>query len=407
MKIGIIKEGKIPADKRVALTPLQCSQLKKEFPGVEVYVQKSLVRSYDDDEFADFGLPLVEDVSHCDLLLGIKEVPIQHLVEGKKYMFFSHTIKQQPHNQKLMQALLEKKIEMIDYECLTDIKHNRIIGFGRFAGIVGAYNGLLGYGRKYDLFDLQPAWKCRDLEELEEELERVKLPNIKILVTGGGRVANGAIEILGALKIRKVTAYEFLNAHFREPVYCQIHSKDYNESKSGDNWNDKEFYEHPERYQSTFLPYTSVCDLLITCHYWNPKAPVLFTKEDMKAENFRISVIADVTCDINGSVPSTSRSCTIEHPFYGYNPQTEKEDVAFSKNTITIMAVDNLPCELPRDASEDFGKALLDRVFPHILGNDSDRTIERATICKDGKLMEGFGYLNEYAGGVTSDTLDV
>ena len=399
MKIGILKEEKIPADKRVALTPLQCSLLKKEFPEVEVFVQKGEDRSYSDEEFIDFGLPIVEDISHCDLLLGIKEVPVHKLIPGKKYLFFSHTIKKQPHNKKLMKALLEKKIEMMDYECLTDNKHNRIIGFGRFAGIVGAYNGLLGYGRKYNLFELKPAWKCRDLEELEKELERVKLPNIKILVTGGGRVANGAIEILGALKIRKVTAYEFLNAHFREPVYCQIHSKDYNENKNGEAWNDKEFYENPERYSSTFLPFAKVCDLLITCHFWNPKAPVLFTKEDMKADNFRISVIADITCDINGSVPSTSRSSSIEHPFYGYNPQTEKEDVAFSKDTITVMAVDNLPCELPRDASEDFGKALLDRVFPHLLGNDSDRIIERATLCKDGKLMEGFAYLNDYALG--------
>jgi len=399
MKIGILKEEKIPADKRVALTPLQCSLLKKEFPEVEVFVQKGEDRSYSDEEFIDFGLPIVEDISHCDLLLGIKEVPVHKLIPGKKYLFFSHTIKKQPHNKKLMKALLEKKIEMMDYECLTDNKHNRIIGFGRFAGIVGAYNGLLGYGRKYNLFELKPAWKCRDLEELEKELERVKLPNIKILVTGGGRVANGAIEILGALKIRKVTAYEFLNAHFREPVYCQIHSKDYNENKNGEAWNDKEFYENPERYSSTFLPFAKVCYLLITCHFWNPKAPVLFTKEDMKADNFRISVIADITCDINGSVPSTSRSSSIEHPFYGYNPQTEKEDVAFSKDTITVMAVDNLPCELPRDASEDFGKALLDRVFPHLLGNDSDRIIERATLCKDGKLMEGFAYLNDYALG--------
>ena len=399
MKIGILKEEKIPADKRVALTPLQCSLLKKEFPEVEVFVQKGEDRSYSDEEFIDFGLPIVEDISHCDLLLGIKEVPVHKLIPGKKYLFFSHTIKKQPHNKKLMKALLEKKIEMMDYECLTDNKHNRIIGFGRFAGIVGAYNGLLGYGRKYKLFELKPAWKCRDLEELEKELERVKLPNIKILVTGGGRVANGAIEILGALKIRKVTAYEFLNAHFREPVYCQIHSKDYNENQNGEAWNDKEFYENPERYSSTFLPFAKVCDLLITCHFWNPKAPVLFTKEDMKADNFRISVIADITCDINGSVPSTSRSSSIEHPFYGYNPQTEKEDVAFSKDTITVMAVDNLPCELPRDASEDFGKALLDRVFPHLLGNDSDRIIERATLCKDGKLMEGFAFLNDYALG--------
>ncbi len=398
MKIGIIREAKTHPDKRVALTPGQCLALVMDFPVAEIYVQASHVRCYNDSEYTDLGLTVLEDLSHCDLLLGIKEVPTEQLIPCKKYMFFSHTIKEQPHNRNLLKTLLVKQIEMIDYECLTDARHNRIIGFGRYAGIVGAYNGLLGYGKKYGLFDLRPAYEFHDHDELETELFKVKLPNVKILVTGGGRVANGALEILGALKIRKVTAYEFLNCSFREPVYCQLHSKDYHRPKEGNAWNEAEFYQYPERYESAFNVFAAVCDLLITCHFWNPKAPRLFTEEDMKTDDFRISVIADVTCDINGSVPSTLRSSTIEEPFYGYNPQTKCEDEAFNKDTITVMAVDNLPCELPRDSSEDFGKALLERVFPKIFGFDKELVIQRATICKEGKLTPGYEYLKNYAG---------
>ena len=396
IRLGIIREGKVPPDKRVPLTPLESSELQRRFPNLEIYVQPSPIRCYSDDEYTAFGIPLSEDLSHCDILMGVKEVPSEMLIPGKKYMFFSHTIKKQPHNRKLLRDVLEKKIQLIDYECLTDKEHNRIIGFGRYAGIVGAYNGILGYGKKYDLFHLKPANKCRDRAEMEEELKRAKLPNIKILLTGGGRVANGAIETLSALKIRKVTPYEFLHNSYREPVYCQLHSKDYHEAKDGSSWNLKDFYQHPEKYNSTFLRYTRVTDLLITGHFWDPAQPRLFSKEDMKSPDFHISVIADITCDINGSVPSTLRASTIPEPFYGYNPVTEGIDLPFSTNTITVMAVDNLPCELPRDASDDFGKELSERVLPFLFGEDSEGMIERASITKDGKLMPQFEYLSDY-----------
>lgn len=396
IKLGVLRETKSPPDKRVPLTPLQCTELMREYPGLTVVVQPSPIRCYEDAEYTGFGLKLQEDLSDCDILVGVKEIPADNFIEGKKYLFFSHTIKKQPHNKKMIQAIIKKRIELIDYECLTDENHNRVIGFGRYAGIVGAYNGILGYGKKYDLFHLIPANKCRDRAEMERELERVKLTNVKILITGGGRVANGAIETLSALKIRKVTPYEFLNASFREPVYCQLHSKDYYERKDGSSWDRDDFYRNPEKYESRFLPYTRVCDLLITAHYWDPGCNRLFTKKDMHSADFRISVIADVSCDIEGSVPSTLRASSIADPFYGYNPETEEEDIPFSKNTITVMAVDNLPCELPRDASEDFGKELMQRVFPYLLGEDKIKMIERATITKGGKLTPKYIYLEDY-----------
>jgi saccharopine dehydrogenase (NAD+, L-lysine-forming) len=400
MRLGIIREEKVPTDKRVPLTPLECSELLRIYPGLEIYIQPSMVRCYSDEEYSAFGLALREDLSSCDMLIGVKEVPVDKLIPGKRYMFFSHTVKKQPHNRKLMKGMLEKKIEMMDYETLTDKDNNRIIGFGRYAGIVGAYNGIRGYGMRYDLFHIKPANKCRDRSEMEEEMKRVKLPNIKIVLTGGGRVANGAIETLSALKIRKVTPYEFLHHSYREPVYCQLHSKDYHDAKDGSSWTLKDFFEHPEHYFSTFKPFTKVADLLISAHFWDPRAPKLFTKDDMRSPGFHIGVIADITCDIDGSVPSTVKASTIDEPFYGYNPQTDAIDIPFSKTSVTIMAVDNLPCELPRDASDSFGRDLLERVFPAILEKDEAGIIERSVICKDGKLMPHFEYLQEYAFGV-------
>jgi saccharopine dehydrogenase (NAD+, L-lysine-forming) len=396
IKLGILREEKVPPEKRVPFTPLQCSELMRAYPGLEVLVQRSKDRCYTDAEYASFGLPLTEDLSQCDILMGLKEIPIEKLIADKKYFIFSHTIKKQPHNKKMLQAMMARKIQLVDYECLTDKDHNRIIGFGRYAGIVGAYNGILGYGKRYNMFDLKPAHLCRDREELEEELERVRLPNMKILVTGGGRVANGVIEALGMLKIRKVTPYEFLHCSYREPVYCQLHSKDYYQAKDGSSWSSKDFYTHPEKYVSTFLPYTKECDLLITAHFWDVHAPVLFTKDQMKLPDFHISEIADITCDINGSVPSTLKPSSIAEPFYGYNPLTEQIDIPFNKTSVTIMAVDNLPCELPRESSEDFGKELAERVIPSVFGEDKEGIVERATICKNGKLTPHFEYLSDY-----------
>ena len=296
-----------------------------------------------------------------------------------------------------MKTLIEKKIEMIDYETLTDKNHNRIIGFGRFAGVVGAYNGILGYGLKYDLFRLKPANLCRDRAEMEEELKRVKLPNIKIALTGGGRVANGAIETLSALRIRKVTAEEFLSMSFREPVYCQLNPRDYVERPNDHNFDLNDFFKNPEHFVSKFNAFTKVTDLYISAHYWDPRSPKMFTDKDMLAPDFHISVIADITCDVDGSVPTTIRSSTIESPFYGYHVLNHHEDLPFNKDTICIMAVDNLPCELPRDASDDFGKDLKERVLPFLFSVDPDKVIERASICKNGKLTQTFEYLKDYA----------
>lgn len=399
MKLGIVREEKLPHDKRVPFTPVQCKYLLEEYPGLEMAVQPGPWRCYTDDEYRKHGILLQEDLSDCDVLMGVKEVPVDQLIAGKKYLFFSHTIKKQAHNLKLLKTMLEKKIEMIDYECMVDEAGHRVIGFGRYAGLVGAYNGIMAYGLKYGLFELKPAHLCHDKKEMFRELERISLPNIKIVVTGGGRVANGALEVLGVLGLRKVTTYEFLHYSFREPVYVQLHSEDYHRSKDGTPFSNQDFYQHPEKYDCTFAgnnSFAGFCDLLIHCTFWDPRAAVLFTKQQMRDPRFRISVIADVTCDINGSIPSTTRASTIDDKFYGYNPNTERIEEPFAPSTITVMAIDNLPCELPRDASEGFGKHLMERVMPFLI-NEDDGMIDRATIVKNGKVQPRFAHLSDWA----------
>lgn len=396
IKVGILKETKIPPDRRVAIAPEQGKELLKKFPQVELFIQHSENRCFSDKEYSDSGLTVKEDLSDCDILIGVKEVNISTLIPDKTYLFFSHTTKEQPHNRKLLQEIVRRKISLIDYEHLTDKGNIRLVSFSRWAGIVGAYNGLIAYGLRKLLFDLLPAHQCSSMEEMFAELKKVKLDNIKILISGGGRVAYGAMETLAPLKLKKVTPAEFLTETFNEPVYCQIDPWNYVKRKQGE-WIDLEhFFKHPDEYESTFLPYTKVTDFFIACHYWDPKSPVFMTKQDMKANDYKMSVIADVSCDVNGPIPSTIRASSIAEPFYGYNPVAEKEADTFNKNNITVMAVDNLPGELPRDSSVYFGKELVEKIFPYLFGNDNEGIIERATIVKQGKLSEKYAYLVDY-----------
>jgi saccharopine dehydrogenase (NAD+, L-lysine-forming) len=398
MKIGLIREGKVPPDKRVPFTPLQVEEIQQRFPQVKIVCQESPIRCFKDNEYRELDTEVISDMSSCDVLMGIKEVPVENLVEGKTYLFFSHTIKKQPYNKKLLQAVLKKKIRLIDYEVLKDRQGNRLVAFGRYAGIVGAYNGLWAYGKRYGTYSLRRAHECFDVNDLKLELRKVKLQPIKIILTGAGRVGKGSMETLDSAGIRKVSAQDFLTRHFDEPVYVQLSSGDYNFRKEGGHFNREEFHLHPERYGSRFIEFTRVADVLMAGAFWNPKAPVLFTKEDMLKPDFKIKVIADITCDINGSVPSTKRATTIPEPLYDYDPATDSERPALSNDRyFTVMAVDNLPCELPRSASEEFGRDLIDRVMPLIIrGGDEDNIIEGATIAKDGKLNKGYEYLADY-----------
>lgn len=401
MKLGILREGKTPPDNRVPLTPEQCVEVQQKFKNVQVVMQGSQVRCFNDEEYREKGIPVREDISDCDVLLGVKEVPLNDLFPGKIYFFFSHTIKKQQYNRKLLQTILQKKIQLVDYEVLTDKNGFRIIGFGRFAGLVGTYNGLRALGLRRKIFDLKPAHQCEGLEEMLYQLNLVNLPPVKIAFTGDGRVANGVLEVLEFMKMNRLSPEQFLETGKPEkPVYTQLLPQHYARRKDGNTFELMHFFKYPEKYENAFLPFAHSTDLLIAAAYWDPKAPVLFTVNDMKQPDFRISVISDITCDIEGSVPSTKRASTIAEPFYDYNPETGELDVPFSsEKNITVQAVDNLPNELPKDASRDFGRNLIDKVFPSLFGEDSEEIIERASVTKNGKLMERFAYLQDFANG--------
>jgi saccharopine dehydrogenase (NAD+, L-lysine-forming) len=400
MKIGILREGKTPPDKRVPLTPEQCVEVQNKFPHVKIFVQPSPVRSFKDEEYSKIGVALKEDLGDCDILLGVKEVRVEDFIEGKIYLFFSHTIKKQEYNRTLLQTVLAKKIQLVDYEVLTNKKGFRIIGFGRFAGLVGAYNGFRVLGLREKLFELKPAHQCEDLVEMYTELDKIKLPLIKIAVTGDGRVAGGALEILSKVGVKQVSVEEYLTENATEAVFVQLLPGDYVQRKDQSSFELMHFFNHSEMYENTFHPFAKTTDMLIASAYWDPKAPVLFTATEMKQSDFNISVISDITCDIEGSIPSTKKASTIDDPFYDYNPETQELEAAFSNlKNISIQAVDNLPCELPKDASLDFGRNLIDKVFPGLLGDDQDGIIERASITKKGKLMDDFSYLQDFADG--------
>jgi saccharopine dehydrogenase (NAD+, L-lysine forming) len=397
IKIGLIREGKVPPDKRVPFTPLQALEVQQRFKGARIICQNSDVRAFADDEYSALGIKVVSDVTECDVLMGIKEVPITDLIADKTYLFFSHTLKKQPYNRKLLQEVLRKNISLIDYEALKDRHGNRLVAFGRFAGIVGAYNALLTYGKRFRRFYLRRAFECHDVNDLKRELRKVDLPPIKIVLTGAGRVARGSMETLDTANIRKVHAREFLHERFEEAVYVQLSSADYHIRKNGGNFNRDEFHRYPSRYISAFKPFTQAADVLIGGAYWNPKAPVLFSTGDMREASFRIKIIADITCDINGSIPSTKRASTIIDPLYDYDPFADAVKPALSdERFVTVMAVDNLPCELPRSASEEFGRDLIDRILPALLGEDKESVIARATLTRHGVLTEPFEYLRDY-----------
>ena len=396
MKLGIIREGKTPPDKRVPFSPSQCAEILKKFD-IDLVIQPSPIRAFTDEEYEILGIILQEDLSDCDILMGVKEVNIKDLIEGKHYFFFSHTIKKQPYNADLLKAFLDKKIQITDYETLTYKKGSRILGFGRYAGIVGAYNGLLAWGKRNGSYELKPANQCKDFEEIKLELKKVVLGDAKIVLTGGGRVAQGAIEIIDEIRVPAVNSSDFIFQEFHTPIYTQLHCEDLYKSKTGKDFNLGHFFANPTEYKSRFKKFTEIADIFISCHYWDHNADVLFKEEDTQIEKFNLKVIADITCDIKGSIPTTIRSSTIDNPIYGYNPESGEEGAPFSPANITIMAVDNLPCELPRDASVDFGAALIKNIIPALIGDDSTSIINRASITKNGKLNTGYEYLEDYA----------
>ena len=395
MKIGIIREEKFPPDKRVVFTPKKCLKTVKKFPEIEFFIEKSDIRCFSDKEYLEKGFDVVNDVSNCDILIGVKEVPIEKLIPNKKYFFFSHTIKKQPYNKKLLQSIIKKNIQLYDHETIVDLNNNRLIGFGYYAGVVGAYNGFRGFGLKFNLFNIPRAINLKDREELNKIISDLVIPNIKILLTGKGRVGSGVKEVLDFMNIKEVSVKDYLDKEFNCPVYTNIDVLDYNHSDKTENTIDN-FYKNPELFLSTFSKFNSVTDIFFAGHYHNPKAPKLISNNDISNNDFNIKLIADISCDIDGPIASTIRPSTIEKPLYGFHKINLEECDFHEDKALVVMAVDNLPCELPRDASEMFGEMFFNYVIPSFFNNDKDKILHNSRVTLDSNLTHRFSYLIDY-----------
>ena len=399
IKFALIKERKTPPDRRVVFSPQMLKKLVSQYPEASFKVESSDIRIFSDQEYHDAGFEVSEDISDCDVLLGVKEVPIPNLIPDKKYFFFSHTIKKQPYNRDLLREVLQRNIELYDHEVITNKNNARLIGFGRYAGLVGAYNGIRAIGIKEGKFELPKAEDLPDLETMLAELNKIKLPAYKFVLTGSGKVARGAREILEHLKIKQVEPETYLVNEFDEPVFCHIDVLDYAKRKDGAQGSRKEFYKVPENYKSDFMKFAKTSDVFVAGHFYGEGAPVFYSEEDINHKDFRIKYVADISCDIAGPVASTIRPSTIAEPFYGYDPETGSEIDFHDPKAITIMAVDNLPCELPKDASEGFGEMFLEYVIPAFFNDDKDGVLGRARMTWEGKLTPLYSYLQDFVDG--------
>jgi saccharopine dehydrogenase (NAD+, L-lysine forming) len=397
-KIGIIREGKVPPDARAPLTPAQCAEVMRRFEDVTIVVEPSPIRCFPDSEYETQGIRLQTNLADCDILLGVKEVPIEQLIPEKTYFFFSHTIKQQPYNRHLLQTVLKRGIRLIDYEALTDERANRLIAFGFYAGVVGAHNGVWTYGCRTGQFSLPRMCDSHDYAEVKAVYAKIQLPPIRIVLTGNGRVASGALQNLHDMGIHQVSPEDFLKNDYNEAVFTQIHAQEYARHRDGGPFDKGHFYVHGEEYVSTFMPYALRADVFMNCIFYDGKAPMFFTVEDMRDPSFRIKVVADITCDImpGASVPATIRPSKIADPIYGFDPHTGLECPPRAPHGVDIMAIDNLPSELPRDASQFFGKQLMDNILPELLSGRDSKVIQRGTIAEDGALTEHYAYLTDY-----------
>lgn len=396
MKFGIINERKTPADKRVVFSPEKLVELKKLYPDAEIKVEASDVRIFTNEEYSTHGFEVSDDLSDCDVLIGVKEVPIDNLIPGKKYIFFSHTIKKQPHNQKMLQAIIDKEIDLYDHETFVDEQGKRLIGFGRYAGNVGAYNCFRAFGQKYELHNLPQAESLKDKDALINRLKKLVLPPVKIVLTGKGKVGMGAKEMLDAMKIKEVSVENYFSKTYTEPVYVHIDVEHYNKRTDGKSFDKASFYKNPGNHVSDFERFAKASDIFIAGHFYASGAPVILSSEMLKNPENRIKIVADISCDINGPVASTLRSSTIANPFYGYHAYEQKEVDVHHPAAIVVMAVDNLPCELPKDASEGFGDMFLEHIIPAFFNEDKDNILFRSQITDQGRLTERFKYLKDY-----------
>ena len=399
INIGIIRESRND-ENRTPLVPEHIKKYKESNPNINFIIQPSNSRCFSDEEYELCGAKINENLNECSIIFGVKEIDPNILINNRTYLFFSHTFKinkQQKniekHKKDLLLSILNKKITLIDYENIRGKNGTRCLGFGRFAGIVGCYNTLNLLLKVLGKQSLASAYKINDYERLVLNLKNLYFPKTKILVTGDGRVAKGVIELLNQTNIKAVSKKDFLEKKFDQPIFCNLETKDYVTNNSSTNFNLEHFINNPQDYSSSALQYLKETNILISAHYWDPSSPKIFENEDLKVLQ-NLKIVGDITCDINGSVPTTIRSTTIEEPNYWIERYTLKE-IDENNDGIAVMAVDNLPSELPRDSSTEFSEGIINEVLPFLLKEDDGRILN-GTITTDGSFLEKYNYLNDY-----------
>ena len=397
--IGIVRESRND-ENRTPLVPEHIKKYKESNPNINFIIQPSNNRCFSDEEYELCGAKINENLNECSIIFGVKEIDPNILINNRTYLFFSHTFKinkQQKniekHKKDLLLSILNKKITLIDYENIRGKNGTRCLGFGRFAGIVGCYNTLNLLLRVLGKQSLASAYKINDYERLVLNLKNLYFPKTKILVTGDGRVAKGVIELLNQTNIKAVSKKDFLEKKFDQPIFCNLETKDYVTNNSSTNFNLEHFINNPQDYSSSALQYLKETNILISAHYWDPSSPKIFENEDLK-DLQNLKIVGDITCDINGSVPTTIRSTTIEEPNYWIERYNLKE-IDENNDGIAVMAVDNLPSELPRDSSTEFSEGIINEVLPFLLKEDDGRILN-GTITTDGSFLEKYNYLNDY-----------
>jgi len=391
--LAVLREDRID-ENRAPLSPTQVSIVLNKFSNTKIIVQPSNRRCFNDEDYEKAGAQVTDDLSSADIIFGVKEVDISALINDKTYLFFSHTSKVRQYigqtikdkaiiyKKKLLKEIIKKKITLIDYENIREISGDgyRYLGFGRFAGIIGTYNTLNLYLKLFSKNPLARAFEINNYKEIKKLISNQNFNKIKILVTGSGRASKGAIELLKHANIKQVSINDYLNNKYDKAVFCNISAKKHIEKKNG-----KEI--------SKVKNYLLDTDMFIACHYWEPKFPKLFYSNQIN-EFKNLKIIGDITCDINGSIPTTIRSTSIAKPYYSIDINTMKE-IDLSDKDIAVMAVDNLPSELPLEASEEFGSSVISEVLPSLINKDDGR-INRATTASNGKFFKNFAYLNDF-----------
>ena len=426
--LGIVKETKNKWERRVPLNPSAVKELIQK--GFEVIVQPSNIRIYKNEEYKAIGAKLSEDLSRCDFIIGVKEIPLDALIPGKPHLFFSHTIKGQDYNMPLLQKILDEKITLLDYEKIIDSKNRRLIFFGKFAGNAGMVDTLYCLGQRLKqhhgldtpFLKIKQSHKYKSVKNAIEhlkiigkEIEENGLPKeitpLNIFLLGYGHVASGCKEILRAFPAIEVNPDELQthqnNYKDNEIYFSVFKEKHLVERRDGSQFNLQHFFEHCSEYNSKFEKYLPFCSVYMNAIYWNTDCPVYLKKSELakiQGENQKLIIIGDISCDISGSVQATVKYTTPDNPVFIFNAKTGEVIDGFIGEGFADMAVDNLPCEFAREASDYFSNALMPFIDKMLLNDysknlensDLPEEIKKSCITHQGKLQLEYEYLKEF-----------